>query len=250
MIYIAHRGNINGPNPSRENEPNYVVEALDKGYNAEIDVWFISKQWWLGHDKPTYQVEQHFLMRKGLWCHAKNIEALEKMVEIPRINCFWHQEDDAVLTSKKYLWTFPGKKLANNSIAVMPESAKEQDMSMCAGICTDFITNYSRKTHTADKMIGGWFVGDFDPSVYKTKDFEVGFKVHEKDEKWPKHFHKVATEINYVLRGSINLNGKRFTAGQIYVVEPGEVVEINFLERCEMIIVKVPSVKDDKFEVD
>ena len=25
-------------------------------------------------------------------------------------------------------------------------------------------------------MIKGWFVGDFEPSVYKTNDFEVGIK--------------------------------------------------------------------------
>ena len=32
MILIAHRGNINGPNPERENTVSYIQEALDKGY--------------------------------------------------------------------------------------------------------------------------------------------------------------------------------------------------------------------------
>ena len=27
--------------------------------------------------------------------------------------------------------------------------------------------------HKIKDMIGGWFVGDFEPTAYKTKDFEV-----------------------------------------------------------------------------
>ena len=43
-------------------------------------------------------------------------------------------------------------------------------------------------------MWRGWFIGDFEPSVLKTKDFEVGVLVHPKGEKWPAHFHPVCTE--------------------------------------------------------
>ena len=39
-------------------------------------------------------------------------------------------------------------------------------------------------------MVKGWFVGDFEPSVYKTKEFEVGYFTHKKGEKWPFHYHK------------------------------------------------------------
>ena len=31
-----------------------------------------------------------------------------------------------------------------------------------------------------EDMKGGWFVGDFEPTAYKTKDFEVSYKVHQK----------------------------------------------------------------------
>ena len=40
MILISHRGNLNGPKPDQENSPNYINNAISKGYNVEIDVWF------------------------------------------------------------------------------------------------------------------------------------------------------------------------------------------------------------------
>jgi len=52
------------------------------------------------------------------------------------IHCFWHQEDDVTLTSKGYLWTYSGKELTENSIAVLPE--KKPDVEV-AGICSDYV---------------------------------------------------------------------------------------------------------------
>ena len=144
MILIAHRGNMDGPNPGQENDPVYIKGALEKGYEAEIDVWLLENNWWLGHDKPTYQVEDSLFRNKGLWCHAKNVEALEKLVTLSWVNCFWHQSDDCVVTSKKYIWTFPGKPLTMNSIAVMPENTQDQDLSKVAGICTDYVEKYQK----------------------------------------------------------------------------------------------------------
>ena len=57
------------------------------------------------------------------------------------IHCFWHQEDDATLTSKGYIWAYPGKQPIKNSIAVMPEIYSD-DVSKCIGICSDYIINY------------------------------------------------------------------------------------------------------------
>ena len=36
MILISHRGNISGPNPERENHPEYIFEALQAGYDVDI----------------------------------------------------------------------------------------------------------------------------------------------------------------------------------------------------------------------
>ena len=43
MKLIAHRGNVNGPNPDKENHTDYINEAIILGYDVEIDVWFVNK---------------------------------------------------------------------------------------------------------------------------------------------------------------------------------------------------------------
>ena len=143
MIYISHRGNLHGPNLENENKPKYILEALSKIECVEIDVWHTNGDWFLGHDKPTYKINNDFLMNERLWCHAKNIEALEKM-NIMKNNYFWHQSDDVTLTSRGYIWTYPGKQLTSRSIAVMPEVANIKKLETCAGVCSDFIMEWKK----------------------------------------------------------------------------------------------------------
>ncbi len=139
-IMIAHRGNVDGPQPELENSPLYINKALAAGYNVEIDVWLVESRWMLGHDEPQYEVDEAFVVREGLWCHAKNIAALEELTSLGA-HVFWHQEDDVTLTSRGFLWTYPGKDLTSKSICVMPEKAKYKTIE-CAGICTDYIKRY------------------------------------------------------------------------------------------------------------
>jgi hypothetical protein len=146
MILISHRGNISRPIPERENDPKYINEALASGYNVEIDVWFIKGKFKLGHDKPIYDFpfklfQNHF---SKLWLHCKNIEAMVALNEFPNqhvLNYFFHQEDDITLTSKGYIWAYPGKQPIKNSIAVMPELNKD-DLTQAIGICSDYIEDY------------------------------------------------------------------------------------------------------------
>ena len=87
MKLIAHRGNMNGPNPEKENNPDYIVEALNNGFEVEIDVWYKHGDVWLGHDDPTYPVDVQFIQLPMFWCHAKNLDALHYMIDA-NINCF------------------------------------------------------------------------------------------------------------------------------------------------------------------
>lgn len=143
MILISHRGNLCGAAPSKENTPGYIQEALDLGYEVEIDVWHQSDGWYLGHDEPEYKLEEQFLLKDKLWCHAKNLHALNKLLEL-NVMCFWHQSDRYTLTSNNFIWTFPGQPLSAASICVMPErfSVGSQDLSFCAGVCSDFIAEW------------------------------------------------------------------------------------------------------------
>jgi len=136
MKIISHRGNLNGPNSITENSILAINTALYKGFDVEIDVWFKNGKWYLGHDKPNYQIDESFLENKKLWCHAKNLDALNLMLKNKKIHCFWHQNDDFTLTSKNYIWTYPDKDTRDNSIIVLIK--KEKIPKKTFGICTDF----------------------------------------------------------------------------------------------------------------
>ena len=138
MILIAHRGNINGPG-EYENGQKYCQEAIDAGYNVEIDVWY-TDTWWTGHDRPQYRVDPDFLLKKEVWCHAKNIKALKELLELGA-HCFFHQNDNVTLTSQQYIWTYPTQPLTEKSICVLPE-LQTIDVDGCAGICSDYIIRY------------------------------------------------------------------------------------------------------------
>jgi hypothetical protein len=148
MILISHRGNINGKLESWENEPTYINKAISEGFEVEIDVWYENGILWLGHDKPDYRVDFRWFRDRisKLWIHCKNVEAIIFFKELHcEFNYFWHEEDTITLTSKNYIWAYPGKQPIKNSIAVMPEIHKESVYS-CAGICSDYIKQYENST--------------------------------------------------------------------------------------------------------
>tara|TARA_Y100000310_G_scaffold211584_1_gene212328 strand:- start:954 stop:1400 length:447 start_codon:yes stop_codon:yes gene_type:complete len=141
MILIAHRGNIDGPFPERENTIDYIEEAIQLGYDVEIDLHLCKgHQFYLGHDKPEEGIYVGWLLRfkDYLWCHAKDIPALRMLMDL-KMNTFMHDTDDATITSKGYIWTYPGKKLVSGSIAVLPERRSQIYMLKCAGVCSDYV---------------------------------------------------------------------------------------------------------------
>jgi hypothetical protein len=97
---------------------------------------------WLGHDEPHTQVPMSFFFDRQdkLWCHAKDIEACEILLEAG-LHVFFHNTDDVTLTSRGFMWTYPQKELTKFSIAVHPElyAPWENLKVKPAGICSDFI---------------------------------------------------------------------------------------------------------------
>ncbi len=140
MYLISHRGNLNGIQKDKENEPGYINTAINKGFDVEVDVRFENNKFFLGHDFSQFEINKEFLLNKKIWCHAKTSEALLALDKI-KAHFFWHQEDDYTITSKGYIWTYPGKKLFSKSICVLPEKANYKEIN-CLGICSDFIERY------------------------------------------------------------------------------------------------------------
>jgi hypothetical protein len=59
------------------------------------------------------------------------------------LNYFWHENDSLTITSKGYLWVYPGKQPVKGGIAVLPEMNND-DISQSLGICSDVIENYKK----------------------------------------------------------------------------------------------------------
>lgn len=98
-------------------------------------------------------------------------------------------------------------------------------------------------------MKGGWFVGDFEPTAFKTKRFEVAYHFYKKGQKWDKHYHEKTTEINYIIRGEMTINGEYIKAGDIFIIEPYEISDPVYLTDCEIIITRDGSFPNDKIVI-
>lgn len=101
-----------------------------------------------------------------------------------------------------------------------------------------------------EEMVKGWFVGDFEPCVFSTPDCEVAVKHYQAGDSEEVHYHKVATEITLILTGEVSMMGERWEAGDIVTLSPGEQAAFKALTDAVTVVVKVPSVKGDKYLVE
>jgi hypothetical protein len=99
------------------------------------------------------------------------------------------------------------------------------------------------KLDRIEHMVRGWFVGAFEPTMHGTPHVEVGYRMHEPGIRdW--HYHTHVKEINLLVSGSMIIQGKQLHAGDIFVLEPYEVTDPEFLEPCGIVCVKFPSQND------
>ena len=106
-IFIAHRGNINGPNPKLENTSEYLKAAVDAGYGVEVDIQWDRGVLYYGHDNPQEAVDEKFITKRDVFCHAKNVETIPALLMLG-CNVFVHNTDPCVFTSRGQIWCYPG----------------------------------------------------------------------------------------------------------------------------------------------
>ena len=94
-----------------------------------------------------YEIELQWVVDRlhKLWIHCKDLKTLEKLKQLENqgfeFNYLFHNTDDGTITSKGFLWIYPGKQPIENSIAVLPEEWND-DLTKCLGICSDSISKY------------------------------------------------------------------------------------------------------------
>jgi quercetin dioxygenase-like cupin family protein len=98
-------------------------------------------------------------------------------------------------------------------------------------------------------MFKGWVVGNFEPSLFKTDEFEVAVKNYKAGDYEEKHYHKIATEWTIISKGRVLMNGVEYSEGDVITIEPNEATDFKVLEDTTTTVIKIPCVKGDKYLV-
>ncbi|WP_145508356.1 hypothetical protein [Yersinia alsatica] len=96
-------------------------------------------------------------------------------------------------------------------------------------------------------MVRGWFVGGFEPTLYRSSDVEVAIQHFTAGEHELSHCHKIATEITVIISGRAIMDGKEVNAGDIIKIHPGEYTDFKAIENTVTAVVKLPGALNDKY---
>ena len=102
-----------------------------------------------------------------------------------------------------------------------------------------------RRDHLSN-MVGGWFVGNFVPSVMHTSDFEVCVKYYQAGDCEPQHYQLSATEITCIVSGEARMGAELLGPGDIIVLDPFDAVPFEAITDVALVAIKTPSVANDK----
>lgn len=145
MKIICHRGNTFGPDPDNENKPEVIDYCIRQGYDVEVDLWYHNKTLYLGHDEPKYPITKDYLywIKDKLWIHCKNLSVLG-IIGRGGYNYFLHQNDDYVLTSSNFVWTYPRPQKEVEFFQVLLDFSPNVDFEMYKkmgiyGLCVDYV---------------------------------------------------------------------------------------------------------------
>jgi hypothetical protein len=92
-----------------------------------------------------------------------------------------------------------------------------------------------------------WFIGDFIPTLLNTKDFEIAIKYYITWDHESAHYHAIAQEFTIVTSGVFQMNKKELRKNDIILLSPWEVAEFECIKDGTTIVIKTPSVKNDKY---
>ena len=95
----------------------------------------------------------------------------------------------------------------------------------------------------------GWLVGDFEPTLIKNKDIEIGIKFYKKGDIESNHYHKIATEYTVVISGVVKMMDRIFGEGEIIIVNPNICNQFECIDDACVVVFKTPSVAGDKYIV-
>lgn len=96
------------------------------------------------------------------------------------------------------------------------------------------------------EMTGGWFVGNFEPSILRSEHFEACVKYYAKGATEAGHYQLLATEITVIVSGAARMGNQVLNAGDVVLLEPFEIADFEALTDVALVALKSPSMPDDK----
>ncbi len=103
------------------------------------------------------------------------------------------------------------------------------------------------KTFNLKNFIKGWIIGNFEPTLIKTNEVEVGVKRYVAGDYESAHHHKIATEITVIVSGKVEMNGVEYSENDIIVIEPNQSTDFKCLTDVVTVVVKYPGANNDKY---
>lgn len=94
-------------------------------------------------------------------------------------------------------------------------------------------------------MKNGYFLGDFEPTAYASKGMEISVKHYKKGTLDAGYYRKKNTEIVYIIKGCIDVDGSLYKKQSILVWKPNEIINIYAVKDSELLIIKTPGEKED-----
>lgn len=149
MIYYSHRGNINGKT-ELENQPSYIDQAIELGYDVEIDLRKIGSDLYLGHDYPQYLINEKWIDDRcgSLLIHIKEPSVLSIAQHKRYWHYFCHYNDPFTITSQKLTWIHD-LSIEPELDTIIPLISKElvysYDKLGFFGVCSDYILDAKKR---------------------------------------------------------------------------------------------------------
>ena len=104
----------------------------------------------------------------------------------------------------------------------------------------------SKKININD-FIGGWFIGNFHPTLLQTSEFEVAIKKYKKGDYEKSHFHIIAKEFTVIVTGVVRMNNIIYNEGEIIIINENDATDFEAITDTITLVVKTPSVTNDKY---
>lgn len=104
----------------------------------------------------------------------------------------------------------------------------------------------SIRTSHLNEFHKGWLIGDFHPTLLASSEVEVGVKFFQAGEKEETHYQRIATEFTVIVSGKGRFGDLLVSSGQIVAIDPGVACDFEALEDTALVVIKSPSLPDDK----